>query len=126
MRTYRISALAGVAAAVTLMVGCATMAPPTDELANAELAVRKAEQANAPQYSPLEMRVAREKLQEARDLSRSEQNDDLIKGRRLAEDALVQAQLAEAVANKERAKANLAEAQQTIDTLRDEISRGQK
>lgn len=126
MRTHRFTALSGVTLAVALAAGCATLAPPTDEISNAELAVRKAEQANAPQYSPLEMRVAREKLQEARDLSRSEANKDLIKARRLAEDALVQAQLAESVANKERALASRAEAERTIDTLRDEINRGQQ
>ena len=126
MRTHRFTRHAGAAAALALAAGCATMAPPTDEIANAELAVRKAEQADAPQFSPLEMRVAREKLQEARDLSRSTRNDDLIKARRLAEDALVQAQLAEAVANRERAVASRAEAQRTIDTLRDEIKRAQQ
>ncbi len=126
MGTHRIAALAGVAAAVSLTAGCATMAPPTDEISNADLAIKKAEQANAPQYSPLEMRLAREKLEQARDLSRSEDNDELMKARRLAEEALVQAQLAEAVANNERAMANKAEAEKTIATLRDEISREQK
>jgi len=113
------------AGTVVLVAGCATIAPPNEEIANADLALRKAEQANAPQYSPLEIRVAREKLQEAQTLARSDDKKQLIAARRLAEQSLVQAQLAEAVANKERALANRSEAQKTIDTLREEINRAQ-
>jgi len=126
MRRHRFAPLARVAAAVTLAAGCATMAPPTNEIANADLAIKRAEQASASQYAPLEMQLAREKLDQSRDQAQAGGKARLIQARRLAEESLVQAQLAEAVANNERAKANKAEAEKTIESLRDGMDGEQK
>ena len=64
-RTVRMAVAA--AALGVLLSGCATVPPPTDAVAKADLSLRKAEQAGAAQVAPLELRQAREKLQEARD-----------------------------------------------------------
>jgi hypothetical protein len=64
--------------------------------------------------------MAREHLEEARDLVDAERYDP---ARRLAEKALVEAQLAEAKANSARAQRNAEELREHITTLRREIDR---
>lgn len=106
-------------AAGLLLGGCASAPPsPDDEIASAELAIREAEQARGQQYAPLQMRIAREKLAQAKASAEAERNE---KARRLAEDAAVEAQLASAKANQERAARNRSEAQKTVDALREEL-----
>ena len=51
-------------------------------------------------------------------------NEEYLKARRLAEEALVDARLAESKANSEMAKRNAAELQKTIESLRAEAQRG--
>jgi hypothetical protein len=103
-----------------LLAACATIAPPSEAIATADLAIQKADQAGATQSSPLEMRIARESLQEAR--SKSNDDDTWTEARRLAEKASVQAQLAEAKAIEARIVRNRDETQKSIDVLREQIS----
>jgi hypothetical protein len=48
-----------------LLSGCATTMPAVDAFASAERAIEAAVQAGAEEYSPVELRFAREKLTEA-------------------------------------------------------------
>ena len=45
---------------------CASVPPPESQMGKADLALRKAEQADAAHFAPLEMRTARTKLEAAR------------------------------------------------------------
>ena len=104
-------------------LACASTPRPTDTIANADMALRLAEQADAPEYAPLEMRIAREKLEEARSLMQEDGDEELTKARRLAEEALVEAQLAEQTARTAVAMKSRDEAQKTIDSMRSETDR---
>jgi hypothetical protein len=110
--------MTGVAALV--LVGCATYRRPDAELAQADLALRDAEQADAATLSPLELRLARDKLQRARD---AVDDDENLRARRLAEQALVDAQLAEAKARAEKTERMASEARRTIGALESESTR---
>ena len=104
-------------------LACASTPAPTDTIANADMAVRLAEQAGAPEFAPLEMRVAREKLDEARSLVQKGGDEEMAEARRLAEEALVQAQLAEQTARTAVAQKRRDEVQKTIDSMKTETDR---
>jgi hypothetical protein len=91
--------------------------PPVDKLAAADEAVRQAETSTASQYAPLPLSTAREKLEAAR---RAMDEEDYETARRLAEQALVDAQLAQETAASAKARAAAEELQQSIETLRQE------
>ena len=80
-------------------------------MGKADLALRKAEQADAAHFAPLEMRTARTKLEAARTAMREDQN---LEARRLAEQAKLDALLAAAIAQ-------TAQRQEATDTIRADI-----
>ena len=84
-----------------LVAGCATPARPGQEIAKAELAIREAQTSGAPSgQSASELQLARDKLERAQ---RAQREEEYTEARRLAAEATVEAQLAEA-----RAEANVA------------------
>jgi Domain of unknown function (DUF4398) len=101
------------------MVGCAGK-PPLANFSQAELAVQEADTKTASQYAPLELKTAREQLADAKRAMDDEEYDE---ARRLADEALVNAQLAEAKAGAEKARQAAAELQKSIQTLRAEAER---
>jgi multidrug efflux pump subunit AcrA (membrane-fusion protein) len=101
------------------MAGCAGK-PPLANLSQAELAVQEADTKTASQYAPLELKTAREQLAEA---TRAMDDEEYDAARRLADQALVNAQLAEAKAGAEKARQAAAELQKSIQTLRTEVQR---
>lgn len=103
-----------------VFAGCSSVRPPREELATAELAVREAQQSKAPQHASLELRMATEKLSRARQAMRDE---DHVLARRLAEQALVDAQLAESKARSTDAKEMARQLREGIETLRKEAER---
>jgi hypothetical protein len=98
--------------------GCSAGRPPTDTLSQAELAVQQVGQSKAPEYAPRDLHLAREQLDSAK---RALSTKDYERARRLAEQALVQAQLAEAKAEAESARRAAAELARSIEALRREI-----
>jgi predicted S18 family serine protease len=100
--------------------GCSAARPPAETLATAEFAVREASESKAPQYSPAELTMAREKLANAQQAMAAEEYEQ---ARRLAEQALVDAQLAEAKADSEEARNDVEELRRTIESLRAEATR---
>jgi len=90
---------------------CASVPPPESQMGKADLALRKAEQADAAHFAPLEMRTARTKLEAARAAMRDKQN---LEARRLAEQAKLDATLAEATAQ-------TAQRREATDTIRADI-----
>ena len=101
-------------------IGCSTVGPPKDSMAAAELAVQEANKSKAPQYSPLELRMAMDKLDEAK---RAMNKKDYTVARRLAEEALVDAQVAEAKAASEDARRAASDLKESLETLRREAQR---
>lgn len=82
--------------------------------------MRRAADAGAAQYGPLELRIAREKLDGAKRAMNSKEYDQ---ARRLAEQAQVDARLAETKADAERARRTVEETRKNIETLRHEAER---
>jgi hypothetical protein len=96
------------------LVGC-TVPPPKDSIAAADLAVKQALSSKASESAPLDLRLAVDKLDRA-EVAMS-QNDNTL-ARRLAEEALVDAQVAEAKTGSDEARRTVIEAQKTLDNLR--------
>ena len=101
-------------------LGCASVPEPKAEISAADLALRRAEQADAGHGAPLELRMARDQYEAAQQAVSAGDN---LEARRLAENATVEAQLAEAKAREARAKAVASDAQQNLDALKDETNR---
>jgi len=97
--------------------GCSAGRPPTAALAQATLAVQEADKSKAPQYDPADLNMARQELESAQQAMREK---EYIKARRLAERALVNAQLAAAKAETEQARQAAAALQRSIESLRQE------
>ena len=110
IRTRKVLCIAGV-----LALGCASVPVPTGQVAQADLALNKAEAANASAIDPLDMRLAREKLEKAKLEVKDGKNEE---ARRLAETAEVDALVAEAKARSARAQQATQELQQQVDALR--------
>jgi multidrug resistance efflux pump len=114
-----LSLLTGIAA-VAALAACASVPPPTETISAAELALRRADEVDAQRYARLEVYQAREKLEQAKGAVDREQN---LEARRLAEESLVEAQLAEAKADAARAERNAEEIRKNIETLESETDR---
>lgn len=106
------------------LVGCSSkMPPPTQKIALTEAAINQAEASGAVEYAPVEMRSAREKLAQARTAMNLEENKKALQ---LAEQAEVDAQLAEAKARTAKSQRAVTELQEGIKTLKMEIERKTK
>lgn len=116
-RSLAVAALLGAALSFG---GCASVPRPEGELSAADLALRKAEQADAAHHAPLDMRQARDRYDEARAAAADGRN---LEARRLAESAAVDAQLAETKARAARAKEAADEIREDIESLRSEAQR---
>ena len=94
--------------------------PPSatvSQVSQAELAVQQASKSKAPEYASLELHTAREQFASAQEAMHKK---DYTQARRLAERALVNAQLAETKAEAEQARRAAAELRQSIEALRRE------
>jgi len=111
---------AALAAAAAL--ACAAPTAPVREIGKAETAVKGAEQENKTQEAAgLEMTMAREKLERAKQALR---DGDKEKAQRLAEEAQVDAELAHVKAESETAQDAALELERSIQSLRGEAERG--
>jgi hypothetical protein len=108
-------ALAAIAAAVA---ACASSPVPDEKIAVAKVAVQRAEQAGAPQAAPVELASARDKLVRA-----EKANADHHPAADLADQATVDAQVAEAIAQKQRADKAATEFDASMLALRRESNR---
>ncbi|KFI22324.1 DUF4398 domain-containing protein [Nitrosococcus oceani] len=108
------------AAGLGVLGGCASVPPPRGEIAEATFAVGEAREAEAPQYAPAELRSARKKLKAAESAMVDENYE---KARRLAEQALVDAQFAEVKARAEIQRQGVEELRKSIEILRRELNK---
>lgn len=116
----RLAILAGI---VVVMGACATTNVPAPDTSEAESMIRQAEEAGAQEYAPVELRKAREKVEQAKALVEQEKNAEAL---RMTEQASVDAELAMVKARSAKAQEAVKQLQETIEALRDEIERNQK
>jgi septal ring factor EnvC (AmiA/AmiB activator) len=103
-----------------LLAGCASVPPPTEQMALAKAAVTRATSAGGNEFAPVEMKSAIDKLDAA---DRAIGAKDYDRARQLAEQAQVDARAAEARAQNAKAQKALAETQESNRVLREEINR---
>ncbi len=106
-----------VAFALSGLVACSSTPAPVGEISAAQTAVTAAEQADAAQHAPADLDRARDKLMRAEAALQADENNQ---ARRLAEQALVDARLAEAKSRADVARQNADQVQAGIDDLRSE------
>jgi len=114
-------------AVIQLLLLCGAMGlsscagrPPTPvvaEMSQAELAVQQASKSKAPDYASLELYTAREQFAAAQEAMHKK---EYTQARRLAERALVNAQLAETKAEAEQTRRAAAELRASSEALRRE------
>ncbi len=102
------------------LAGCESTPPPSADLRAAEIAVGEAAEARAAEYAAGPFVLAQDKLDRAREAFEQEDYDT---ARRLAQQAEVDAQFAEASARSDIANARVAELRESIRILREEIER---
>ncbi len=117
------SKLPQVAIAITLLAAATAYASsslPDEAIAVAKAAVQQAEQAGAPQAAPVHLASARDKLARAEKANAEHQGKPAIA---LADQATIDAHVAEATAQKDRAAKAAAEFDASMLALRQESNR---
>lgn len=114
----------GLTVLALLVGGCAATAPTTPHLtaqmSRAQAAIEQAEDIEAREYAPLVLRKAEKKLNDAQTaLAGGKPNQ----AERLAEQALIDAELAAVSTQSAKAQATARELRESISTLRAEIRR---
>ena len=109
-----------VALGASLLAGCAVVPPPNEQLTISRAASEAAELSGAAELAPTELATAKTKLERALVALAANRNLD---ARRLADEAAVDAELAQARAATNRARAAATQVDQSIRALRDEIDR---
>lgn len=109
-----------IACAVVVVAGCASIPPPTEQMAVSRSAIANAVSAGGVEYAPVEMRTAQEKMDRA---NRAMQKEEFEDARRLAEEAQADARLAEKKAQSAKAQKAASVTQDDIRVLREEMNR---
>jgi hypothetical protein len=103
------------------LVGCADkVPPPTQQVNMATQAIAQAESSGAFELAPVELKSARDKLSQAKLAMDKEEND---KARRLADEAMIDANLAESKARSAKSQKVVEEIKESIRILRQEMDR---
>jgi hypothetical protein len=103
-----------------MAVACASTPIPNEKIAVAKSSVQRAEQSGAPELAPVELASARDKLARAEKAAASR---EMQPATMLAEQANVDAQLAEATANWQRSHKAAMEFDASMQALRQESTR---
>ncbi len=110
--------------AATALAGCASNGVfPRQNISDAEMAIRVAKENNADINAPLDIRIAEEKIQKARE---NAMKQDFISARRLADEAFIDAKLAEIKSQAQKIKNMEKELRESIEILQNEVNRNQK
>jgi len=113
----------GAAACAVIVIGlaaCASTPIPNEKIAVAKESVQRAEQSGAPELAPVEMAAARDKLARA---EKAAADREAVPANQLAEQANVDARLAEATAQQQRARKAAMEFDASMQALRQETLR---
>jgi hypothetical protein len=109
-----------IACAIGVVAGCASIPPPTEQIAVSRSAIANAVSAGGGEYAPVEMKSAQEKMERA---NRAMQKEEFEDARRLAEEAQADARLAEKKAQSAKAEKAASVTQDDIRVLREEMNR---
>jgi hypothetical protein len=116
-----IKGIAACTAIAAALAACASSNPLADEkIAVAKASVQRAEGSGAPELAPVELAAARDKLARAEQANTAR---NLLPATQLAEQANVDAELAEATAQQQRSHKAAMEFDTSMETLRQESMR---
>jgi hypothetical protein len=113
----------GATACAVIAIGlaaCVSTPIPNEKIAVAKESVQRAEQSGAPELAPVEMAAARDKLARA---EKAAADREAVPANQLAEQANVDARLAEATAQEQRAHKAAMEFDASMQALRSESMR---
>ncbi len=110
-----LAAIALGVAAIAAVGGCASTPVPDEKIAVAQAALQRAEQNGAPEYAPVELATARDKLARAQ---AAQARHDELPATQLAEQANIDAQLAEATAAEKQSAKAAAQFDASLQALR--------
>jgi hypothetical protein len=102
------------------MAACASTPPPTQQMALAEAAVQRASSMGTADQAPAELQLAKSKLAQAKDANERKEYE---RAARLAEQAQLDAEVAEMHAQAVRSRKAARETQDAAAVLREEIDR---
>lgn len=105
------------AAAIVSLAACAASPPPNEKIAVARASVQRAEQSGAQEFAPVEIATARDKLGRA---ERAAADHEAEPATMLAEQANVDAELAEATAQEHRSRQAALQLDASLQALRQE------
>lgn len=114
------SCTAFVGVALLALTGCASAPIPTEQLAVSKTQIDSATTAGGTEFAPLELKMAREKLDAA---NKAVADKDYDKAKRLASEAQVDGKLAETKALSAKAQKAVAETQSHLRTMLQEVNR---
>jgi hypothetical protein len=106
-------------AALLALTACATSPIPNEKIAVARASVQRAEQSGAQEAAPVELSTARDNLQRA---EKAVADHDAEPATMLAEQANVDAELAEATAQQHRSHKAEMELEASLQALRDQAN----
>lgn len=118
LQWYR--AVGAIGCAAVFMGGCASVPPPTGQMAVSKSAIANAVSAGGSEYAPVDMKLAQEKMDGA---NRAMGREDYAAARSLAEEAQVDARLAEKKAQAAKAQKAATVTQDDNRVLGDELNR---
>lgn len=125
-KSYQMHRIGATVAFALFMAGCAStpsVPAPTEQMAVSRAAVNNASSAGGNEFAPLELKSAMEKM-DAAERAMGEKN--YARAKLLAEEALVDAKLAEATARSAKAQKAAEALQEDNRVLRKEIDRKTK
>jgi hypothetical protein len=108
------------AATMVALAACASSPVADEKIAVAKASVQRAEQGGAPQAAPVELKTARDELAGA---EKANADHDMISANKLADRANIDAQVAEATAQQQRAQKAALEFDTSMQALRQESMR---
>ncbi|MBK7658578.1 MAG: DUF4398 domain-containing protein [Betaproteobacteria bacterium] len=112
--------LLAIAAASLAVAGCASVPAPTEQMAVSKSAIANAASAGGGEYASIEMRSAQDKMDRA---NAALAKEDFESARWLAEEAQVDARLAEKKAQSAKARKAALVMNEDLRVLREEINR---
>ena len=110
--------LIGMLSGVFFLACSANTVPIQKNISNAEMIITRAQTGDVDEYAPLELRLAKEKLQEAKSAF---EREEYTSAQYLAEEALLTANLAQEKARTEKTRKIVQELRESIDTLNKEL-----
>ena len=103
-----------------IAAGCASLPAPTEQIAVSKAAVKNAISSGGNEFAPLETKSAIDKMNDA---ERAMAEKDYVNARRLAEQAQLDAKLAETTADYGKAQKAVNNSKESNRVLREEIDR---